>query len=320
MEVTGKVKVVGDVQQVSPTFKKRELVVTTDEQYPQSIMIEFVQDKSDLLNTNTVLENSQKVILSKENLFSFISQFVWIDASKITYSISPKNYYKISGLIVNWDTFSFDLYPLEYNRLDNITQNNNKLTLSYELDTLKDDLKTLYEDADDKQKDKYDFKRFFLNTFYSKDDWNTWKVFETWGEQLVEDKVITIFKRDKLLWNTWDFSILKWYLDLKYDDVSVILANNNYNIKINNWVLRTQIIKGDENVNVTAKLRAEYVFSDKNHYLKNIYLKFYDSQLFNKQEELELFSWKEFRVFKTIDIVKFKDEMNKEIQNLFKNN
>jgi hypothetical protein len=57
MEVSGKVKVVGAEQQVSPTFKKRELVVTTDEQYPQSIMIEFVQDKSDLLNTIAVGEN-----------------------------------------------------------------------------------------------------------------------------------------------------------------------------------------------------------------------------------------------------------------------
>jgi hypothetical protein len=57
MEVSGKVKVVGVEQQVSPTFKKRELVVTTDEQYPQSIMIEFVQDKSDLLNNVVVGEN-----------------------------------------------------------------------------------------------------------------------------------------------------------------------------------------------------------------------------------------------------------------------
>ena len=57
MEVSGKVKVVGPEQQVSPTFKKRELVVTTDEQYPQSIMIEFVQDKSDLLNNIAVGEN-----------------------------------------------------------------------------------------------------------------------------------------------------------------------------------------------------------------------------------------------------------------------
>ena len=57
MEVLGKIRVLTAEQQVTATFKKRELVVTTDEQYPQSIMIEFVQDKSDLLNTISVGEN-----------------------------------------------------------------------------------------------------------------------------------------------------------------------------------------------------------------------------------------------------------------------
>ena len=37
-------------------FRKRELVVTTDEQYPQHIMIEFTQDKCDLLNSYRVGE------------------------------------------------------------------------------------------------------------------------------------------------------------------------------------------------------------------------------------------------------------------------
>src|SRR6478672_12383164 len=50
MEVLGKVKVINAEQQVSASFKKRELVVTTEEQYPQHIMIEFTQDKCDLLN------------------------------------------------------------------------------------------------------------------------------------------------------------------------------------------------------------------------------------------------------------------------------
>jgi translation initiation factor IF-3 len=54
MEVSGKVKVINPVQQVSASFKKRELVVTTEEQYPQHIMIEFTQDKCDLLNNYTV--------------------------------------------------------------------------------------------------------------------------------------------------------------------------------------------------------------------------------------------------------------------------
>ncbi len=50
MEVTGKVKVVNPENQVSASFKKRELVVVTAEQYPQFISINFVQDKCDLLN------------------------------------------------------------------------------------------------------------------------------------------------------------------------------------------------------------------------------------------------------------------------------
>lgn len=51
MEVTGKVKVIGEIQEVGTSgFKKRDVVVTTDEQYPQHILVQFVQDKCDLLN------------------------------------------------------------------------------------------------------------------------------------------------------------------------------------------------------------------------------------------------------------------------------
>ncbi|MDP5228937.1 MAG: DUF3127 domain-containing protein [Cellulophaga sp.] len=52
MEIEGKVKLIGETQTFgSNGFRKRELVVTTDEQYPQHIMVEFVQDKCDLLNS-----------------------------------------------------------------------------------------------------------------------------------------------------------------------------------------------------------------------------------------------------------------------------
>lgn len=51
MEVVGKIKHIGEIQQVSASFRKRELVVTTEEQYPQHILIEFNQDKCDILNS-----------------------------------------------------------------------------------------------------------------------------------------------------------------------------------------------------------------------------------------------------------------------------
>jgi hypothetical protein len=56
MEVTGKLKLSTQNNKLAPRLKKRELVVTTEEQYPQHIMIEFTQDKCDLLNNYSVGE------------------------------------------------------------------------------------------------------------------------------------------------------------------------------------------------------------------------------------------------------------------------
>lgn len=50
MEVTGKIKLINETKTFGQNFNKRDIVVTTDEQYPQMILIEFVQDKCDLLN------------------------------------------------------------------------------------------------------------------------------------------------------------------------------------------------------------------------------------------------------------------------------
>ncbi len=58
MEVQGKIKMIGETATFgSNGFRKRELVVTTEEQYPQHIMIEFVQDKTDLLNSYQIGQN-----------------------------------------------------------------------------------------------------------------------------------------------------------------------------------------------------------------------------------------------------------------------
>tara|TARA_B100000427_G_scaffold296316_1_gene275949 strand:+ start:374 stop:748 length:375 start_codon:yes stop_codon:yes gene_type:complete len=50
MEVQGKIKLVGDIQEITDSFRKRELIIVTQEQYPQTLCIEFVQDKMGLLD------------------------------------------------------------------------------------------------------------------------------------------------------------------------------------------------------------------------------------------------------------------------------
>lgn len=57
MQVNGKIKVINPTQEVSASFKKRELVITTDEQYPQDILIEFNQGKCEDLNSYKVGDN-----------------------------------------------------------------------------------------------------------------------------------------------------------------------------------------------------------------------------------------------------------------------
>lgn len=54
MQVEGTIKVIKDEIQVSDKFKKREIVVTTDETYPQHILIEFNQDKCNLVDNRNV--------------------------------------------------------------------------------------------------------------------------------------------------------------------------------------------------------------------------------------------------------------------------
>lgn len=51
MEIKGKIKVLNETQSIGVKgFRKREIVITTEEQYPQYILVEFIQDKCDLLD------------------------------------------------------------------------------------------------------------------------------------------------------------------------------------------------------------------------------------------------------------------------------
>ena len=62
MEIKGKVFLVGETETIgTKDFKKRLLVVETDEQYSQKIPIDFVQDKVTLLDFITT---GQEVVVS----------------------------------------------------------------------------------------------------------------------------------------------------------------------------------------------------------------------------------------------------------------
>ena len=61
-DISGEIVSIGDTQQVSDKFKKREVVITfaTNPQYPEFVAVEFVQDKTELPNAFKV---GQRVVV-----------------------------------------------------------------------------------------------------------------------------------------------------------------------------------------------------------------------------------------------------------------
>jgi len=55
MDISGKIKLINETKEYgSNGFRKREVVVTTEEQYPQDLLIEFIQDKCDIIDSYKV--------------------------------------------------------------------------------------------------------------------------------------------------------------------------------------------------------------------------------------------------------------------------
>ena len=55
MNISGKAKLINETKEYgSNGFRKREIVLTTQEQYPQNILVEFIQDRTDLLDAYNI--------------------------------------------------------------------------------------------------------------------------------------------------------------------------------------------------------------------------------------------------------------------------
>jgi len=58
MKIEGSVKVIGETETFGTNgFAKRQLVVTTEDQYPQHISVEFLQDSVDYLDNLAIGDN-----------------------------------------------------------------------------------------------------------------------------------------------------------------------------------------------------------------------------------------------------------------------
>lgn len=50
MILKGRIKIIGEIQNFDSGFSKRQFVITTEEQYPQDLAMDFVKDKCSILD------------------------------------------------------------------------------------------------------------------------------------------------------------------------------------------------------------------------------------------------------------------------------
>lgn len=86
MEITGKIKFIDETKTYgNKGFKKRELVLTTEDEYPQHILLEFIRDKVRALD--------------KFNIGDFVKIGINLRGREWT---SPKNEVKYFNSIQGW--------------------------------------------------------------------------------------------------------------------------------------------------------------------------------------------------------------------------
>ncbi|WP_185876879.1 DUF3127 domain-containing protein [Blattabacterium cuenoti] len=115
MEIIGRVKKIFKSQKFDSGFRKREIVLTTEEPYPQNILIEFIQDKVDLLE-NINIKDKIKVFINIRgrewtNPEGLIKYFNSIQGWKIEDFSSPSSSRKTSSVSSSLSSDDFDDLP-----------------------------------------------------------------------------------------------------------------------------------------------------------------------------------------------------------------
>lgn len=107
----GTVKQIMDVQTFKSGFKKREIILTSDDQFPQDIKFEFLKDDVDLLKT---IKPNQRVSIGftlngNEYNGKFYTNIIGMSISKVTVDKSGKRTNEVVSKITEVEESDDDL-------------------------------------------------------------------------------------------------------------------------------------------------------------------------------------------------------------------
>lgn len=226
--------------------------------------------------------------VSEEKALEYLSQFVWLSLENLEVSVEGNLYY-VKNLVISWRAFNFTLHPKNLNKLTDIVVDGEDVSFEYKLDFIEQSWEDKFETADAENKSQYDFTRFFLITFFE----NTWTVVNEFViENTVseEDKTEIIFKRDILLWEFGEFSSIKNFVSIDYNDIRLEKEWQWYNIYLENSEMKIATGNKDSRVSINSVFSGQYVANtdDQQRYFTSLNMVIQEQ---NSNNTRDVFSW-----------------------------
>jgi len=238
----------------------------------------------------SVISDEDDDWLSREKFIEYMSSFNGIDLNSIDVEITL-DWYMVNNLSIQWRIFSFFLNPFRGDRIMDITVKessflpssregvfyNQLLNTTYEMDEEQIKYQKLIEKSKDEDREKFDFKNFFINNFFPQELSNRITCEEDINcksrdaNVQNDDEFIQLFKSATLLWDKWEFRNIRNILDVKYVNLWVTKVwRTDFDIVINNAIISTSVQKNKKIIPLFGIVNSEYEL-DWGHYLKDFY-------------------------------------------------
>lgn len=225
--------------------------------------------KNALLSLDT-FSNAQDTSLSLEKINAYLSQFKGVSLNGADIEVFD-TYYKVNRILISGRVFSFEIYPASQYRLWNIQIDEREITSQYKLSFIQSQWEELFKTAINEEKEKFDFTKFFLLTFFQ---WTSENIEEyvVPTQQIQESKAEVVFKKDILLGKNGEFESILNNIKIEYQDVTLKQAGINYDIFLDDvdFIVRNTLKTNSQSIN--WKLFSEYILNDQDHYFKDIQL------------------------------------------------
>lgn len=266
-----------------------------------------------LTETKTISQLTPIEEINKDDVEEYLGTFNWLSTSFLDITPYWDWIFKVDSLYVLWGVMSFDINTSLKNKINNIIYKWEEISDIFKLDDIEEQYKELFETAEEDERDKYDFKNFFVNIFWEKEEEKEIIIIE---EVKKESPTVIAFKREKLFSERWEFPVILDFLWLNNNNVFIELIWTNYDISIDEAQFK-MLIPLDTPISVIWKLSSKYLFSSDNHHFSKPVITLYNAET-SGEEEIVLFNESTFKLDYDIHILELEEEITQALTKFYK--